>query len=77
MLVTRQKFIKKGEESLDLTNIKITAYNKQGNSYSSFTLSDGSFTIFVPRNNTYYVRMGNVFGPGYKIMQNDINITIA
>jgi len=75
--VKRAKFIKAGEEDLSLTNIKITAYNKQGNSYSSFTLQDGSFTIFVPENNTYYVRMGNVFGPTYKILKNDINIAVG
>ncbi len=75
--ITRGKFIKAGEENLDLANIKVTAYNKQGNSYSSFTIGDGSFTIFVPQNNTYYVRMGNVFGPGFKIEQNDIPITIG
>jgi hypothetical protein len=77
IVMKRQKFIKTGEETLDLANIKITAYNKQGNSYSSFTLQDGSFTIFVPQNNAYYVRMGNVFGPGFKIMQNDINISVG
>ena len=77
VVVQRSKFIKAGEESLDLTNIKITAYNKQGNTYSSFTLEDGSFTIFVPGNNTYFLRMGNVFGSSFKILQNDINITIT
>lgn len=75
--VQRQKFVKKGEETIDLTNIKITAYNKQGNSYSSFTLEDGSFTIYVPDNNSYYVRMGNVFGTNFKIMQNDISIDVG
>ncbi len=75
--VQRQKFIKTGEESLDLTNIKVTAYNKQGNSYSSFTLSDGSFTIYVPDNNSYYLRMGNVFGSNFRITQNDINVDVA
>lgn len=77
LFVERQKFIKKGEENIDLKNIKITAYNKQGNSYSSFTLEDGSFTIFVPGFNTYYLRMGNVFGSNYKILKNDISITVA
>jgi len=76
IVVQRQKFIKAGDEAIDLTNIKITAYNRQGNSFSSFTLSDGSFTIYVPGNNTYYVRMGNVFGPNFKILENDINITV-
>jgi len=77
IVVKRQKFVKAGEETMNLTNIKITAYNKQGNSYSSFTLEDGSFTIFVPQNNTYYVRMGNVFGPSFRIVQNDIPIEIG
>jgi hypothetical protein len=64
------------ESDLDLKNVKITAYNKQGNSYSSFTLEDGSFTIYVPGNNTYFIRMGNVFGSNFKILQNDISITV-
>jgi hypothetical protein len=62
---------------LDLKNIRITAYDNQGNSYSSFTLEDGTFTIFVPGNNTYYLRMGNVFGEGFKILKNDIMVDIA
>jgi len=73
----RSKFIKSGEEVIDLENIKITAYTVQGNSYSSFTLTDGSFTIFVPQNNTYYVRMGNIFGPSFKILKNDILINVG
>lgn len=74
--VQRQKFIKAGQENIDLKNIKVTAYSKQGNSYSSFSLENGSFTIFLPGNNSYYVRIGNVFGPGFKIMQNDIKIMV-
>jgi len=74
--VQRAKFIKSGEEGIDLTNIKITAYNNQGNSYSSFTLSDGSFTIFLPGNDKYNIRMGNVFGPSFKILENDFRISV-
>ena len=70
--VKRSKFIKQGEEALSLANIRITAYNNVGNSYSSFTLDDGSFTIFVPGQNEYYVRMPNVFGQKFKIQKNDI-----
>jgi hypothetical protein len=77
LVVERQKFIKKGTESLNLTNIKITAYTNDGNSYSSFTLEDGSFNIFVPGNNSYYLRMGNVFGSGFKILKNDILINVT
>jgi len=75
--VKRQQFIKKGEEGLDLRNIRITAYNAQGNSYSAFTLEDGSFTIFVPNNNTYWVRMGNVFGDNFRITNNDMILAVS
>jgi len=71
----RQKISRESKE-IDLLNIKITAYNKQGNSYSSFTLKDGSFTIYVPGNITYFVRMENVFGSQFKIPQNDIQLLV-
>jgi hypothetical protein len=77
LVVQRQKFIKKGTENMDLKNIRITAYDNQENSYSSFTLEDGTFTIFVPGNNTYYMRMGNVFGPDFKIVKNDIPVVVT
>jgi hypothetical protein len=73
--IKREKFIQKGQENIDLANIRVTAYNKQGNSYSAFTLDDGSFTIFVPGNIEYFVRMENVFGSRFKIPKNDILIT--
>lgn len=77
IVVQRGKFIKAGEENVDLTNIKVTAFSRQGNSYSSFTLGDGSFTIFVPEDNTYFLRIGNVFGSNFKIMQNDIPVSVG
>lgn len=75
--VKRQQFIKQGEETLDLANIRVTAYNTKGNSYSSFTLEDGSFTIYVPGENEYYVRMPNVFGDSYKIPNNDMLVYVS
>ncbi len=83
----RAQFIKKGEEDIDLANIRITAYNNQGNSYTAYnnqgnsystlTLKDGTFIIFVPGNNTYHVRMPNVFGSSYSILKNDIPVTLT
>lgn len=73
--LTRDRFSKEGNLEKDLTNIKITAYNTQGNSYSSFTLSDGSFIIFVPGDMDYYVRMENVFGSRYRILKNDLQVS--
>jgi hypothetical protein len=77
IVVQRGKFIKAGQETIDLKNIKVTAYSRQGNSYSSFTLDDGSFNIFVPEDNSYYIRIGNVFGSSFKIVQNDILVNVT
>jgi len=57
---------------IDLGNIKVTAFNGQGNSYSSFTLKDGSFTIFAPGDTTYFIRLNDIFGKRFRILQNDI-----
>lgn len=67
----RHRFITESDERIQLANIKITAYNKKGDSYSTFTRPDGSFTVFAPGNHTYYVRMKNVFGNEFTILNND------
>lgn len=67
----RHRFITEKDERIGLSNIKITAYNNKGDSYSTFTRSDGSFTVFAPGNHVYYVRMKNVFGNEFTILNND------
>ncbi|HEY9113526.1 MAG TPA: hypothetical protein VIN10_02425 [Bacteroidales bacterium] len=74
--VKRSKFIRDGSGKINLANIKVTAYNNTGNSYSSFTRNDGSFVIFVPGDTTYYVRMQNVFGSNFIQRQNDISVKV-
>ncbi len=68
----RQKFVKDGELIIDVTNIKVTAFNTLGNSYSAFTDAQGKFMLFVPGNQMYYVRISNVFGENFIILNNDI-----
>lgn len=75
--VIRQKFIKEGEENIDLANIKITAYNNQGSSYSTFTNKEGQFLIYAPGGLTYYLRIENVFGKNFKIIANDIPTNLS
>jgi len=74
--VQRQKFIKEEDKGINLTSIKVTAYNNEGNSYSSFTRPDGRFVIYVPGDATYAVRMNNVFGNDFTINRNDIKVTV-
>ncbi len=68
----RQKFVKGSDGMIDLANIKVTAYNKLGNSYSTFTQKDGSFTVFAPGNHVYQIRIKNVFGKNFRILRNDL-----
>lgn len=70
--VSQRKYSLKSEKIRDLANIKVTAFNKQGNSYSAFTRMDGSFVLYAPGNNIYYLRISNVFGKNYRILQNDL-----
>ena len=73
----RQKYIKSSDGTIGMSNIKVTAYNKLGNSYSTFTQKDGSFTIFAPGNHVYQIRIKNVFGKNFRIVRNDIQMLLV
>jgi hypothetical protein len=73
----REKFTKDSKIKTDIANIKVTAFNKLGNSYSAFTHKDGSFTIFAPGNHIYQIRMKNVFGKNFRILKNDIQLLLV
>ena len=75
--VKRQRISKDGDKKIDLANVKITAFNNTGDSYSSFTLPDGSFVIFAPGHHVYHLRIQNVFGKRYRVVKNDIVIDLA
>ncbi len=74
--VSYRKYSKLGEYPKDLVNIKVTAYSNDGSSYSAFSKKDGSFTLYAPGNNTYYIRISNVFGENFRILQNDIKVEL-
>lgn len=75
--VKRRKFISKDEEGIDLKNIRVTAYNQDGHSYSAFTDEQGRFILFAPGGLTYYLRIENVFGKNFRILQNDIMVKLS
>ncbi len=74
--VNYRKFTQKKEQHSNLANVKVTAYNNKGNSYSSFTQADGTFVIYAPGNNTYFLRISNVFGEDFQIIRNDLKIEL-
>jgi hypothetical protein len=73
----RKKFTSGTEATIDLANVKVTAYNKLGDSYSSFTLKDGSFTIYAPGNHIYHIRIKNVFGKEFRVLNNDYQLMLV
>ncbi len=75
--ITRQRFSKEGDKKMELANVKVTAFNNVGDSYSSFTLPDGSFVIFAPGHHVYHLRIQNVFGKSYRVVKNDIVVDLA
>lgn len=76
IIIKRQKF-KESEKTIDLSNIKVTAYNNMGNSYSTFTTNGGEFVIYAPGNHNYTLRIKNVFGKNFRIKQNDMKLLLS
>ncbi len=74
--VSHRKYSLQGDHIHDLANIKVTAISSDGDTYSAFTLKDGSFVLFAPSNNIYFLRMSNVFGKDFRILQNDIKVVL-
>jgi len=47
--------------SVSVANIRITATDSLGNSFSALTAQDGSYTLYVPRAREYKIAINNVF----------------
>jgi hypothetical protein len=75
--VKRRKYITEAESTTDLKNIRVTAYNQDGHSYSAFTDEQGRFILFAPGGLTYYLRIENIFGSDFRILQNDIMVNLS
>ncbi len=75
--IKRQRFSKNADKKIEMANVKVTAFSNTGDSYSTFTLPDGSFVIFAPRHHLYHLRIQNVFGREYKIVKNDISVNLT
>ncbi len=76
IVIKRQRYSKDADKKIDVRNVKVTAFDHAGNSYSSFTQGDGSFVIFAPGHHKYQLRIRNVFGKDYKILNNDIPVNL-
>ncbi len=74
--LSQRKYVLENQKIRDMANIKVTAFNNEGNTYSAFTRKDGSFVLFAPGNNVYFLRISNVFGKDFRILKNDLKIEL-
>lgn len=74
--VSYRKYSEQDQYPQNMANIKVTAFSNKGDTYSAFTIKDGSFTLYAPGNNIYFLRISNVFGKDFLILQNDIKVEL-
>lgn len=63
-----------GLGKVDVSNIRITATDSRGNTFSTLTNKDGEFTIFAPITDEYIVNVNNIFYENFDIRQNNFRV---
>ncbi len=56
---------------IDVSNVRITATDSQGRSYSTLTDKNGEFILFAPVTDEYIVNINNVFYENFDLRQNN------
>ena len=74
IVLNRSQFSSFG--GLDVSNIRITATNSLGRTYSTLTDRFGNYTIYIPQNQEYTLSINNVFGDKFELKQNNVVIDL-
>lgn len=73
IILNRDKFSNLGTVSPQ--NIKITATDAEGNSYSTLSNSNGSYYLSVPhKSGNYVVKVNNIFYKNFELLHNNITV---
>lgn len=75
IVLSRSQFSALGE--IDISNIRVTATDANGKSYSALTDKFGNYAIYLPKNRTYTVSIHNIFGAGFQIKQESVQIDLT
>jgi len=62
------------EGAISIADIRITATGSAGNTYSTLTDRQGKFMLFVPQTGRTVVRVNNIFGENFQILQDEFTI---
>ncbi len=59
---------------IDISNVRITATDSRGRTYSTLTDKNGEFTIFAPVTDEYVVNINNIFYENFDLRQNNFKV---
>lgn len=59
---------------VDVSNVRITATDSKGRTYSSLTNKNGEFVIFAPITDQYVVNINNIFYENFDLRQNNFKV---
>ncbi len=60
-----------GLGKIDLSNVRLTATDSHGRSFSTLTNGNGEFTLFAPITDEYIVNINNIFYENFDLRQNN------
>jgi outer membrane protein OmpA-like peptidoglycan-associated protein len=63
-----------GITRLDVSNVRITATDSQGRSYSALTDKNGEFVLFAPVTDEYILTINNIFYENFDLRQNNFMV---
>ncbi|PLW98278.1 MAG: hypothetical protein C0593_06090 [Marinilabiliales bacterium] len=61
---------------MDIANIRVTATDDQGNSFTVLTDKMVYFTLYVPKNRDYTISINNIMGNKFELEKNDIPVSM-
>lgn len=63
-----------GLGKIDVSNVRISATDSRGNTYSTLTDKNGEFLIFAPITDEYVVNVNNIFYENFDLRQNNFRV---
>jgi len=63
-----------GLGKLDLSNVRITATDSKGRTYTSLTDKNGEFVLYAPMTDQYIVNINNIFYENFDLRQNNFKV---
>jgi flagellar motor protein MotB len=63
-----------GLGKMDVSNVRVTATDSQGRSYSTLTDKDGGFVLYAPITDEYTLSINNIFYENFDLRQNNFRV---